>query len=335
MVGERLGIMERGVQTVIKDLRTDPHALETVFVSVIAFAGIAKNIASMVELASFYPPKLPLGSGTDLAAGLYELMASMDRSVMKTTADRKGDWKPLVYLLTDGRPTSDSRQAIDRWKREFAGRATLVAVGIGAGADLQVLRALTDNVFSLSATSEGDFRRFFNWVTASVSMHSKSLEVGDEGGAVRNVDSTILSLIKNAPVQAAADSTVTFVGRCQATKRPYIIRYDKGIGSKLETRDLSLDIARYELSGCYPLEEDYFGWSQPRPSDVEVNTSELMGSPSCPHCGNETAFAVCGCGKLLCINGVGDAKCPWCEKMLHFSPVSGEAGGLDVTMGAG
>ena len=115
MVGDNLRKMEEGLQAVVQSLRADPHALETVHISVIAFAGFAKTIVPLVELVSFYPPRLPLGGGTSLGAALDALMGEIDRSVVKTSPERKGDWRPIVYLFTDGRPTDDPGPAIARW----------------------------------------------------------------------------------------------------------------------------------------------------------------------------------------------------------------------------
>ena len=66
MVGENIKKLEDGLNSIIRVLRQDPHALETVYVSVIAFAGKAKTIVPLIEVASFYPPKLPIGGGTSL-----------------------------------------------------------------------------------------------------------------------------------------------------------------------------------------------------------------------------------------------------------------------------
>lgn len=115
MVGENLKKMEDGLRAIVTDLRTNPHALETVYISVISFAGVAKTIAPLVEVVSFYPPKLPLGGGTSLGAALDTLMKEIDKSVVRTTAERKGDWKPIVYIFTDGRPTDNPNQSIDQW----------------------------------------------------------------------------------------------------------------------------------------------------------------------------------------------------------------------------
>nr|APD70785.1 TerY3 [Klebsiella pneumoniae] len=55
MIGENLKRMNDGLQKIVSDLRKDPHALETVWVSVIAFAGIARTIVPLHDIVSFYP----------------------------------------------------------------------------------------------------------------------------------------------------------------------------------------------------------------------------------------------------------------------------------------
>lgn len=46
MIGENLKKMNDGLQMIINDLKKDPHALETAWISVIAFDGVAKNDCS-------------------------------------------------------------------------------------------------------------------------------------------------------------------------------------------------------------------------------------------------------------------------------------------------
>lgn len=335
MVGENLKKMEDGVASIVKKLRTDPHALERVYFSIIPFAGISKTIAPLVEIVSFYPPKLPLGGGTSLGAALVTLMAEIDKSVMKTTADRKGDWRPIVYLWTDGRPTDNPDSAISRWMANYSKKATLIAVGMGKAADLSVLRRLTENVILFKDSRDGDFDKFINWVTASVVAQSKSVGEGADSSGLPPLDESVMKILKEPPNEAIDENTVTLVGRCQKTHRPYIIKYDRAT-QDVTTRDFSLKVSHYDLTGCFPLEEEYFAWSDPRANVQKVNTSALMGSPGCPHCGAHSAFAACACGKLMCINGPGDAVCPWCKKSVSFSPSSSsEDGGFDVGRGLG
>jgi uncharacterized protein YegL len=334
MVGENLKKMEDGLAAIVKTLRTDPHALESVYVSVIAFAGVAKAIAPLVEIVSFYPPKLPLGGGTSLGAALDTLINEIDKSVVRTTADRKGDWKPIVYLFTDGRPTDTYEPAIERWNSKYGKKVTLIAVALGTSADLAVLRRLTENVIVFKDAKEGDFKKFINWVTASVVAQSKSVGEGSDAQGLPIFDESVMKIVKEPPSKLVDEACVTLVGRCQKTRRPYIIKYEKDVND-VATRDFKVQVSHFDIAGCYPLEEEYFSWSDPRAIDSKVNAAELFGSPGCPHCGAQTAFAVCGCGKLMCISGPEEATCPWCNKKVSFSPISGDDDGFEVGRGRG
>ncbi|MBU9823997.1 VWA domain-containing protein [Rouxiella badensis] len=331
MVGENLKKMNDGLQLIVNDVKKDPHALETAWISVIAFAGVAKTIVPLVEAASFYPPRLPIGGGTSLGGALRELTRQIDTQVRKTTEERKGDWKPVAYLLTDGRPTDDVTSEIKRWKEQYARKVNLIAIGLGPSADLNILRQLTENVLLFTDAREGDFTQFIKWITASVSAHSRS--VGEEAPPLVNATDYIVRLAKDDVVRAYDENCVTLTGRCNRSKRPYLMKYERP-AVNLSTLDFKLNINSFNLAGCFPIDEDYFSWSDESASSLQVNTSELNGVPGCPHCGNASAFALCSCGKLLCINGPDDVICPWCDKALSFNNEGGHSD-FDVNRGRG
>ena len=85
MIGEPIEQVQEGIATIIKELKTDPYALETVWISIIGFAGKSKTITPLQDVITFYPPKIPIGSVTLLSSGLSELMNAIDGEVMKTT----------------------------------------------------------------------------------------------------------------------------------------------------------------------------------------------------------------------------------------------------------
>ena len=99
MVGEPIQQVENGMRQIVQELRTDPYALETAFISVIAFAGKAKSLSPLTELYKFYPPTFPIGGGTSLGAALDFLMDDIDRNVVKTTEERKGIGNPSYSFL--------------------------------------------------------------------------------------------------------------------------------------------------------------------------------------------------------------------------------------------
>jgi uncharacterized protein YegL len=96
-------------------------------------------------------------------------MTQIDQCVVRGDPTSKGDWKPIVYLLTDGKPTDNASQAIDRWRREYARKASLVAVGIGPYASLSVLASMTEHAFHLKNERQEDFIGFVKWLSQSIS----------------------------------------------------------------------------------------------------------------------------------------------------------------------
>ncbi|MDR3178126.1 MAG: VWA domain-containing protein [Campylobacteraceae bacterium] len=328
MAGDKLDKMQDALSAVVNSLRSNPYALETVYVSVIAFAGVAKTIAPLTELCSFYPPKLPLGGGTCLGLAFDTLMDEMDRRVVKTTPEQKGDWKPFVFLITDGHSTDKTDNAASRWQAKYAKRATLIAISLGKEADFTLLKKLSENVIIYEEADESRYTALIKWISDSTISQSKSIGEGVENNPLPNLDEIALKLVKEPPA-SVDDSCVVLLGRCQKTKKPYLIKYERAI-TKLGRGEYKVDVVNYDFTGAFTIDEEYFKWSQAKPSEIKVNTSLLNGAPSCPHCSAYTAFAMCGCGKLTCTSG-GEAVCPWCGKELFFG--GGEGGGGDFDVG--
>ncbi|WP_129140459.1 TerY-C metal binding domain-containing protein [Modicisalibacter coralii] len=331
MAGEPLVQLQAAMESIVEQLRQDPNALETVYISVIAFAGKAGMVVPLVELMSFYPPRLPLGGGTALGEALDELMTRIEVDVKKTTPDRRGDWEPVVYLLTDGRPTDRTEAAIRRWRQQYASRAHLIAVTLGGAADARILKQLTDDVVALGAGGDDDLSRFARWVSASVAAQSQALDMGQSapGISLAKAEEVGISLVKDGDAAPVDDQVVVFTGRCHRSRKPYLLKYNAisvpgGFGGPAGQ-------GVYGLEGAYPLSETYFEWSAEGGSASTVSSDQLEGVPPCPHCAAATSFAMCRCGRLMCCNGPGVQTCPWCDASIEF----GDGGGSRFDIGRG
>ena len=53
MAGEPIKQVQDGMRTLVQTLRTDPYALETVYISIIAFAGKARILSPLTEIFKF------------------------------------------------------------------------------------------------------------------------------------------------------------------------------------------------------------------------------------------------------------------------------------------
>jgi uncharacterized protein YegL len=175
MSGEPIEAVKNGMQVLITTLRQDPFALETAFLSVITFDSSARQIVPLTELSSFRMPEIYANGATALGDALTVLSRRVDEEVMKSTTERKGDWKPIVFIMTDGKPTDDWEAGLRQFKNRNFG--IIVACGAGHQADLKVLKRITDNVVQLDTTDSSVITSFFKWVSASVSTTSQKIEV--------------------------------------------------------------------------------------------------------------------------------------------------------------
>lgn len=323
----------QGMKTIVSGLRTDPQALESVHMSVIVFAGKAQVLVSMVELANFYLPALPVGGGTSLNAALTTLMDEIDTHVVKGSSTQRSDWKPMVFLITDGVPTDSRADAIDKWRADYANKATLVSVSIGGGADHALLRQLSDDIVVLANTSTDTLVKFFQWISQSVSIQSNAVadrKPTDGVDLSKNLPIGAVSLAKHdgdGVPQSVDDRLAIFVARCQHTEAPYLMRFER--------QGPAGDNARYALRQTLPLNDDYFELCDENATgSASISTSQLEGFPGCPHCGTNIAMVECTCRKMHCIDGPGTATCPWCGSSQNFVAAK-KGSSIDFSRGLG
>ncbi|MDE6770100.1 MAG: VWA domain-containing protein [Muribaculaceae bacterium] len=178
MYGEPIEAVKNGVQVLISTLRQDPYALETAYLSIITFDSKAQQVTPLTELSAFQQPNLQANGCTALGEALALLTQKADQEVTKTTMEKKGDWKPLVFIMTDGEPTDDLNKGLAEFKKGKWGM--VVACAAGAGANTNTLKKITENVVELDTASSDTIKAFFKWVSASVS--AGSMKVEDGGG---------------------------------------------------------------------------------------------------------------------------------------------------------
>lgn len=183
MFGEPIEAVKNGVQIMISALLGDPYALETACVSIITFGNEAHQVLPLTELTQFQQPILEAGGRTAMGEALAVLAASVERDVLKTTAERKGDWRPLVFIMTDGVPTDDIRVGLKEFQKCKFGM--VVACAAGQGANTAILQQITENVVQLDTADSNTIKAFFKWVSASVSATSRSVE--ESGSIVKTI----------------------------------------------------------------------------------------------------------------------------------------------------
>lgn len=177
MQGEPIEAVNTGLSALISALRQNPYALESVYLSIYTFDNQIQNVLPLTALEEIQLPTIscPNSGATFLGKMLEELVQAVKKDRILATENQKGDWRPILILLTDGKPSDvlAYEQAIPQVKALNFGN--IVACAAGPKASPDVLKKLTDTVVSLDTMDANSFAQFFQWVSASVAQSSVSL----------------------------------------------------------------------------------------------------------------------------------------------------------------
>ncbi|PXX42490.1 vWA domain-containing protein [Undibacterium pigrum] len=175
MHGEPIEAVRNGLQTLVAALRQDPHALESAYLSVITFSDAAQQVVPLTELGQFQIPSITASGTTSMGAALSLLVECISREVAVTSAEVKGDWKPIVFLMTDGEATDDMTNSIAELKKAKVG--TFIACAAGPNANTTHLSQITDSVVKLDTADSNTIKAFFKWVSASIATTSQKVDL--------------------------------------------------------------------------------------------------------------------------------------------------------------
>lgn len=181
MKGEPIESVKVGLADMIATLRQDPYALETVCISIITYDRDVKQILPLTELENLQLPDIvtPESGPTHTGLALKMLCDKIDVEVKKGTPEQKGDWRPLLFLMTDGRPADLQlyREMIP--KVHSMNFASIVACAAGPKAKTELLQELTNQVFRLDTMDATSFKKFFVWVSDVIGLGGKSVGTTD------------------------------------------------------------------------------------------------------------------------------------------------------------
>jgi len=177
MCGAPIMAVNEGIKLLHDQLMETPSAVETVWISLITFGTKALQMLPLTPLANFEFVELEAGGTTSLGAAFNLLEQSLDNDVRTGSDTEKGDWRPLVYLLTDGDPTDDWEAIVQRVKdRPEKKVGSIIALACGEDVDINTLKTITNHVVRMENVSADYLRSFFKWVSQSVSGASVSAE---------------------------------------------------------------------------------------------------------------------------------------------------------------
>lgn len=329
MIGGGIEAVRAGISAMLSKLRVDPHALDTVHLSVITFDAEARVAVPMTPLLDFQEPHLSIRPGTALGAALTLLANRIQTEVRKTSHDTKGDYRPLVLLLTDGQPGDDWRAPLSRIGAQVRPRpANIYAIGCGTDVDYSVLQSITDVVLRMEDMGPESFGKLFIWLTASVSSASQGVgETNDGKIKLEKLPDNVEAVTgKASPLEDGPARQAFLRARCSTKRFPYLMRYrfDSMVGcyQPVKAHRLSEEDAQAASKGHLP----------------DIPSQLLNGAPACPWCENPGAGSCGNCGTIFCSSPyamTAETKCPGCGNMLKRNPHGDSGAGFNVRQSGG
>lgn len=182
MKGEPIESVKVGIETMLNTLRKDPYALETVNISIITYDRDVNQLLPLTPIEDLQMPEImtPDSGPTHMGAALEMLLEKVDKEVHKGSLNQKGDWMPLLFLMTDGKPSDIQVFNSVVPKVKSSQFATIVCCAAGPKAKTDELKLLTDKVYQLDTLDSATLMKFFTWVSGIIGEGNKSMGATDE-----------------------------------------------------------------------------------------------------------------------------------------------------------
>ena len=175
MFGEPIQALNNGLNSMVNTLRSDAISLEILWISIITFGKEAIELSSLTELPSFQLQEIncPQIGPTNTGKALELLYEKINKEVIKEPQNKKGDWRPLLFIFTDGKPSDPLLYSEMIPKIKSLNFATIVGCAAGSSADYFNLKVLCEKVIKVDYVNNESTLQFFQWCADFILLNKK------------------------------------------------------------------------------------------------------------------------------------------------------------------
>ncbi len=166
MSGKPIEMVENCINGALKNLKSNPQAHETNVISVITFGN---NKVTLLEeykwLNEIENQKFNCSGYSNINYGLEAVKDDYNKNFIKTTAEKKGDWKPMLFVFSGVAPnTKIDNSLIDFFEKKFS-HGYLDYIDSFIGEEFENISEKANNTFIVTSENEFAKNSFENYFT--------------------------------------------------------------------------------------------------------------------------------------------------------------------------
>ena len=169
MNGRPIAELNEGLQVFKEELTSDPMAVQRVEVAVMTFGPV--QVLSEFQTADlFQPPVLTPTGDTPMGAAITQGLDMLEARKATYKQAGVGYYRPWIFLITDGAPTDNWRQAAERVRAgDSPARKAFSFFAVGVeDADMAKLAAICSPDRPPMKLKGLSFRELFSWLSSSL-----------------------------------------------------------------------------------------------------------------------------------------------------------------------
>jgi uncharacterized protein YegL len=174
MEGDRIRLLNAGLQALEEDLKSDPITVKRGRVLVVTYGGDNQvEIAPWQDAMDFSAPTLTASGLTPMAAAVVTALDAIETQKAEMRSAGVSYKRPIMMLMSDGNPTDEWESVAERCRAaEQAKKVNVMAIAVGDDADKGVLDQFsTKQALRLDGLK---FKELFIWLSQSVRAVSRA-----------------------------------------------------------------------------------------------------------------------------------------------------------------
>lgn len=181
--------VNKGIKKLVEFIQNDYDAEKRVELAVVAFSSETKVISDFTPIKNKNIPELTAGGKTYMVPAIKLALDMIEERKKELRSHGRSLYRPMVILFTDGGPT-EGDTVFNEWKRKVYQDTVdkhlqffAIKIGYESDKELDAKHAKKlegfDCKIPASRLDVVNFSKFFNWLSTSLQIRSKSADIGD------------------------------------------------------------------------------------------------------------------------------------------------------------